>query len=101
MSIMDLSNNDPIDTTWFEKDEWEVVGEWMWTNREVYNGLSVLNYDGGSYTQAPFQDITKEQYEEKISTLKSLDLSKVMELDDTVDFSAIQACGGGQCEVNI
>jgi len=81
--------------------EWPNVGDWMWENRDVYNGLSVLNYDGGSYTQAPFQDITKEQYEEKISTLKSLDLSKVMELDDTVDFSAIQACGGGQCEVNI
>ena len=83
------------------EDGWKEVGEWMWNNRDVYNGLSVLNYDGGSYTQAPFQDITKEQYEEKISTLKSLDLSKVMELDDTVDFSAIQACGGGQCEVNI
>ena len=94
-----LTTSEKIDCA--ETTEWEAVGAWMWNNREVYNGLSVLNYDGGSYTQAPFQDITKEQYEEKISTLKSLDLSKVMELDDTVDFSAIQACGGGQCEVNI
>jgi ribonucleoside-diphosphate reductase alpha chain len=83
------------------KDEWEVVGEWMWKNRDVYNGLSVLNYDGGSYTQAPFEDITEEKYNDLISHLKSVDLTNVIEMDDTVDFGAIQACGGGACEVNI
>ena len=36
-------------------DEWDVVGTWMWENREVYNGLSVLPYFGGSYKQAPFE----------------------------------------------
>jgi ribonucleoside-diphosphate reductase alpha chain len=82
-------------------DEWEVVGKWMWDNREVYNGLSVLNYDGGSYIQAPFQDITKEEYEQRISSLTTVDLSKVMELDDSVDFGAIAACSGNNCEINI
>ena len=83
-------------------DEWEVVGQWMWTNRNVYNGLSVLPYFGGSYKQAPFEDITKEQYEEKIISLQSVDLTKVMELDDSVDFGAIAACSGpGGCEINI
>jgi ribonucleoside-diphosphate reductase alpha chain len=83
-------------------DEWEVVGQWMWTNRNVYNGLSVLPYFGGSYKQAPFEDITKEQYEEKIISLQSVDLTKVTELDDSVDFGAIAACSGpGGCEINI
>jgi len=41
------------------KDEWEVVGDWMWENREHYNGLSVLPYFGGNYVQAPFSDLTK------------------------------------------
>ena len=82
-------------------DEWITVGEWMWKNREVYNGLSVLNYDGGSYKQSPFEDITKEEYEERVKTLTSIDLTKVIEQDDHVDFGSIQACGGGQCEVNI
>jgi ribonucleoside-diphosphate reductase alpha chain len=85
----------------YEQDEWEVVGEWMWQNREVYNGLSVLPYFGGSYVQAPFEDITEEEYNKRISALHALDLTKVTELDDSVDFGAIQACGGGQCEVNI
>jgi ribonucleoside-diphosphate reductase alpha chain len=80
-------------------DEWEVVGAWMWKNREVYNGLSVLNYDNGSYVQAPFEDITKEQYDEKINSLKSIDLTNVTELDDTVNFNESVACGGGACEI--
>ena len=81
-------------------DEWEVVGQWMWDNREDYNGLSVLPYFGGSYKQAPFEDITEEQYNEKLSHITSVDLTKVMELDDTVDFGQVAACAGGACEIN-
>ena len=83
------------------RNEWEVVGEWMWNNRDVYNGLSVLPYFGGSYVQAPFEDITEEEYNKRIATLHSLDLTKVTEIDDNVDFGAIAACSGGACEVNI
>ena len=35
-----------------KEDEWDAVAKWMWVNREYYNGLSVLPYDGGSYKQA-------------------------------------------------
>jgi len=81
--------------------EWEKVGEWMWQNREFYNGLSVLPYWGGTYQQAPFEDITKEEYESRVSTLKSIDLTKVTELDDSVDFGQVAACAGGACEIQI
>ena len=94
-----LTTSEKIDCA--ETDEWEAVGAWMWENRDVYNGLSVLNYDGGSYTQAPFEDITEEKYNDLISHLKSVDLTNVIEMDDLVDFGAIQACGGGACEINI
>jgi len=83
------------------EDGWEEVGTWMWDNREVYNGLSVLPHFGGTYKQAPFEDITKEQYEERVSHLKNVDLTKVVELDDTVDFGQVAACAGGACEINI
>ena len=79
--------------------DWIKVGKWMWDNKNVYNGLSVLPYFGGSYKQAPFENITKEQYEEKIISLQSVDLTKVTELDDTVDFGQVAACAGGACEV--
>lgn len=83
------------------KNEWEKVGEWMWENREVYNGLSVLPYFGGSYLQAPFSDITEEEYNKRLSSLKEIDLTKVMEIDDNVEFGQTSACSGSQCEINL
>jgi ribonucleoside-diphosphate reductase alpha chain len=80
-------------------NEWETVGEWMWENREFYNGLSVLPYWGGTYQQAPFEDITEEEYNKRIVTLKELDLTNVTEQDDTVDFGQVAACAGGACEI--
>lgn len=80
-------------------DEWKIIGEWMWVNKEYYNGLSVLPYHGGTYKQTPFEDCTKEQYEEMMSTLKDIDLSKVIEVQDNTNFSDSAACGGGNCEI--
>lgn len=79
--------------------EWDAVGEWMWENRDVYNGLSVLPYDNGSYVQAPFEDITEEEYNKRIATLHSLDLTKVTEIDDHVEFGQTNACSGGSCSI--
>ncbi|HEX5185741.1 MAG TPA: hypothetical protein VFV86_02535 [Nitrososphaeraceae archaeon] len=80
--------------------EWEEVGEWMWKNKDFYNGLSVLPYDGGSYIQAPFQSITKEEFEERISHLHTLDLTKVIEFDDNTNLMEQIACSGQSCELN-
>ncbi len=82
------------------KDEWQHVGEWMWNNRNIYSGISVLPWDSGSYKQAPFQPITKEKYESMIENLKSIDLSKVIEIEDHTNFSQESACTGGKCEIN-
>jgi ribonucleoside-diphosphate reductase alpha chain len=79
--------------------EWETVGDWMWTEQEHYNGLSVLPAFDHTYKQAPFEDITEEEYNARINSLSSLDLTKVMELDDTVDFGQVAACAGGACEI--
>ena len=86
-------------TVSLKAEDWEMAGEWMWENRDHYNGLSVLPYDGGSYTQAPFTDCTKEEYEELLAHLKSVDLSRVVELDDNTNLKSEVACGSGGCEV--
>jgi ribonucleoside-diphosphate reductase alpha chain len=83
------------------EDGWKEVGDWMWTNREVYNGLSVLPFFGGSYAQAPFQDITEEEYNKRVNLLTSIDLTKVTEVDDNVEFTQTASCAGGACEINI
>ena len=82
-----------------KEDDWDLAGEWMWENRKHYNGLSVLPYDGGSYTQAPFEDITKKQYNEMMKSLNGVDLSKVTEVTDNTNLSGELACAGGSCEV--
>ena len=86
-------------TVSLKPEEWDLAGEWMWDNREHYNGLSVLPYDGGSYVQAPFEDCTEETYNTMLETLKDIDLSKIVELSDDTDLSGELACAGGACEI--
>ena len=80
-------------------DEWKIVGEWMWANKEYYNGLSVLPYDGGSYKQTPFEDCTKETYDKLIQNLHDIDLTKVVEMQDNTVLGDNIACGGAGCEI--
>lgn len=86
-------------TVSIKENEWEEVGKWMWSNREHYNGLSVLPYDGGTYIQAPYEDCSEEKYEELMKSLKKIDLSLVKEVEDNTDQKAEAACAGGKCEV--
>tara|TARA_A100001391_G_scaffold162591_2_gene121656 strand:- start:8 stop:1876 length:1869 start_codon:yes stop_codon:yes gene_type:complete len=93
-------NTHNVSATISVKDtEWADVGEWMWDNREVYNGLSVLPHDGGTYKQAPFEDCSKETYEAMLATLEEVDLTKVVEIEDNTDLSGELACAGGACEI--
>ena len=86
-------------TVSIKEDEWDLVGDWMWKNRKFYNGLSVLPFNGGTYTQAPFTDCTQEEYENLVKTLTNIDLTKVIELQDNTDLRGEAACAGGACEI--
>ena len=79
--------------------EWDAAGEWMWDNKDSYNGLSVLPYDGGTYTQAPFEDIDEETYERMMGSLSKVDLSNIIEEEDETDLKGELACAGGACEI--
>lgn len=93
------NKNNVSATVSIQAGEWQRVGEWMWENNASYNGLSVLPYDNGNYRQAPFEDITREEYEKLEKSLRELDLSKVYEPDDATDLQAEAACAGGACIV--
>jgi ribonucleoside-diphosphate reductase alpha chain len=82
-----------------KEEDWELAGEWMWENREYYNGLSVLPYDGGTYVQPPFEDCSKETYEKMLALLQEVDLSKIVEDEDETNLSGELACAGGACEI--
>ena len=86
-------------TVSLKSDEWDKAGEWMWKNRDCYNGLSVLPYDGGTYTQAPFEDIKKSEFDKLVKSLHDVDITKIKETTDQTDLSGELACAGGSCEV--
>jgi ribonucleoside-triphosphate reductase len=94
------SNTHNVSATISLKDkDWELAGDWMWKNRDHYNGLAVLPYDGGNYTQAPFEDISMKQYDQMVKSLMDIDLSKIIEEDDETNLTGELACVGGICEV--
>ena len=87
-------------TVSLKPEEWEDAGEWMWNNRKHYNGLSVLPFDGGTYTQAPFEDIDEGTYINKLQHLTNINLENVIETEDNTDLAGELACAGGACEIN-
>jgi len=82
-----------------KQEEWSTVGEWLWENKEYFTALSFLPEDLGTYTQAPFETITEEQFNERVKHLHALDLSKVVEFSDETNLQDQAACAGGACEV--
>ena len=86
-------------TVSLKQNEWTYAGEWMWDNRDHYNGLSVLPYDGGTYTQAPFEDISKTKYDYMMKSLTDVNLENVLESEDNTDLAGELACAGGACEI--
>lgn len=93
------NENNVSATVSIRDDDWQKVGQWMWDNKASYNGLSVLPFDNGSYQQAPFEDISADDYAKREKTLSDLDLSNVLEEDDTTDLQAEAACAGGACSI--
>ena len=86
-------------TVSLKEDEWELAGEWMWNERQHYNGLSVLPYSDHTYMQAPFEDCSKEEYDRLFQSLSNVDLSKVIEMEDNTELRENLACSGGNCEI--
>ena len=93
------NTNNVSATVSIQEGEWEAVGNWMWENRETFNGLSVLPYFGGTYVQAPFEDITKEKFDEMAQHLHNIDLSQIIEFSDDTALMDQAACAGGACEI--
>ena len=86
-------------TVSIQEGDWKKVGEWMWENKASYNGLSVLPYDNGNYKQAPFENISPEEFTTLEKSLKEIDLTGVYEDEDETDHKAEAACAGGACTI--
>lgn len=88
-------------TIYVKDEEWFGVGNWVYLNWDLINGISFMPYDGGKYEQAPYEEITKEQYEKLAEKFPKIDYSKLKdyeEEDGTSDVGAI-ACAGDKCDI--
>lgn len=79
--------------------EWDDVYDWLWSNRDTYNGVTLLPFDGGTYTQAPNIKITREEYRSMVRDFPRLDLREINENTDTTELRSELACAGGACEI--
>jgi ribonucleoside-triphosphate reductase len=86
-------------TVSYKPEEEAGIKEWMWNNRNVYCGVSLLPYDGGTYVQAPFQEIDKETYERLTAAFPQIDLSGVNFGATADERMGEQACGANGCEL--
>jgi len=82
------------------EDEWPRVGAWVYDHFDEMSGVSFLPYDGGSYRQAPYETITKEEYEKTIINIPTnVDWDALVEVDDNVEGVQTLACSSGNCEI--
>jgi ribonucleoside-diphosphate reductase alpha chain len=94
------NTNNVSATISIKPEEWSEVGEWMWENKNTFNGLSVLPFSDHTYIQAPFETITEEQFNEMVQHLHNIDLSRIVETDDYTVLMEQAACAGAtSCEI--
>ena len=83
-------------------DEWFEVGAFVYKNFDEMSGVSFLPYNEHTYQQAPYQEVSKNEYEKLLSVMpEAIDWSKLSEyeLEDTTSGSQTMACSSGVCEI--
>jgi len=93
------NKNNVSTTVTIKPDEWEEVGNWMWSNRDNFTALSVLPHSDHTYIQAPFEDIEEDKYNEMLAVLSDINLDEVVETEDLTNLQGEVACGAGGCEI--
>lgn len=88
-------------TIYVKEEDWDRVGQWVWDHFDEIVGLSFLPYDGGNYKLAPYEEISKVEYEDAVSDFPEIDFSKLslFEEYDMGEGSQELACVGGACEI--
>ena len=84
------------------EEEWINVGNWVWDNFNILSGVAFLPYSEHSYRQAPYQEITEEEYNEWMKRMPEeidWDRLKDYEQDDNTTGSQEYACASGFCEI--
>jgi ribonucleoside-diphosphate reductase alpha chain len=92
----------PSITVYYTDDEFLQVAQWIWENFDLCSGISLLPVTDHVYQQAPYEDITVEQYKELLAAMpKGVDWTDLgnHEKEDNTTGSQELACTGGACEI--
>lgn len=90
----------PSITVSVKEHEWMDVGAWVWNHFDEVSGISFLPWDGGNYRQAPYEECSKEQYEQLLAKMPTqIYWDNLREVDDNVEGAQTLACVSGHCEI--
>lgn len=101
MAKLNYTEHNPSATISVGEDEWIAVVDWVQKNWNIIGGLSFLPRSNHVYRLAPYETITKEEYEARMARFPKVDYSKLMayEIQDESDMKRELACAGGTCEI--
>ncbi len=87
-------------TVYVRDNEWMQVGNWVYAHFDELVAVSFLPYDGGGYQQAPYEEISRQDYELLEEAMPKIDYSQLskFELDDNTVGAQTLACSGSSCE---
>jgi len=92
----------PSITVYYTDDEFLEVGAWLWENFDSVSGVSFLPYSGHTYQQAPYEEITEEQYNALVEQMpvdvEWRNLNLYEKTDQTIGTQTL-ACSNGVCEL--
>ena len=91
----------PSITIYVKEEEWLAVASWVYDHFDVISGVSFLPHDDHIYPQAPYQEISEDEYEEAVKKMPVIDwaLMKNYETVDMTTGSQEYACSGNACEI--
>ena len=92
----------PSITVYYTDSEFLQVAQWIWDNFDLCSGISLLPVSDHVYQQAPYEDITADEYEELLAAMPqgvSWDDLEQFEVEDNTTGSQELACVGGACEI--
>ena len=90
----------PSVTVYVKEEDWPEVGAWVWKHFDEISGISFLPWDGGTYRQAPYEEIDKDTYNTLVTSMpKSIDWESFFETTDNVEGAQQLACVSGVCEI--
>lgn len=92
----------PSITVYYTDNEFLQVSQWIWDNFEICSGISLLPVSDHVYQQAPYEDISKDKYNELLAAMPqgvSWEDLENFEMEDNTTGSQELACTGGACEI--